>query len=255
MTPMRLAPIASGLVGAFLVSVAAGGFLARYLNSSAAVPPVAVVSPGPGASSTPFLSITAPPVGPTAIPPSPPSSLPQPSGAPIETATPVVTPTAPTPTGPATSPPASSPSASPNGAPTTTPTGQPSGPPPTATPTSPLDPATAEEFASDLAAAIRDGQNEYLLDRLHPATIDRYGLPQCRTYIRDTISGSDITWEVQGSTGPTSWDYITDGATTTIPDAWAVTVRQPGADPEIRDLHFAPFEGTWRWFTDCGDPI
>jgi hypothetical protein len=118
-----------------------------------------------------------------------------------------------------------------------------------------LDPATAEEFATDLAAAISDSQNLYLLARLHPATIERYGLAQCRTYIQDTLSGTQITWEVQVSSGPAPWDYITDDLTTTIADAWAVTVRQPGADPEIRDLHFAPSDGTWRWFTDCGEPL
>jgi hypothetical protein len=254
MTPLRWAAVVSGLVGAFLVSVAAGGFIARQLNSLATVPPVAVVTPAPATASPPNASITSLPASPTATPEIPSASSTPPTASPTEAATPAVTPAAPSPSGQQTSPPTSLPSATASGEPTTTP-GQPSGSPPTALPTGVLDPATAEEFAADLSAAIRDGQNQYLIDRLHPATVDRYGLAQCRVYIRDTVSGSDVTWEVQASTGPTPWDYVTDDLTTTIPDAWAVTVRQPGAEPEIRDLHFAPFDGTWRWFTDCGEPL
>lgn len=85
-------------------------------------------------------------------------------------------------------------------------------------------------------------------------TVDRYGAQQCRRYVKQAVSGDQITWEIRGSTGPAAWDYTTDGLTTTVPDAWAVSVRQPGADPEQRELHFAPAEGSWRWFTDCGDP-
>jgi hypothetical protein len=250
MTPLRWAAFAIGLVGAFLVSMAAGGFIARQLHSPAAAPPVAMASPSAVPSSTFSPSLAPTPTTQT----QPPASVPSTVGASsTESATPLGTPV-PTPTVPATSSPTFQPSIGPSDAPTTPPSGQPSGSP-TALPTVLLDPATAEEFATDLAAAISDGQNPYLVARLHPATIDRYGLAQCRAYIRDTISGSPITWEVQSSAGPAPWDYVTDDLTTTIPDAWAVTVRQPGADPEIRDLHFAPFEGTWRWFTDCGEPL
>ena len=57
-------------------------------------------------------------------------------------------------------------------------------------------------------------------------------------------------------TGPAEWDWELDGVTTPIPDAHTVTVnwRDPNVD-EQREVHIAPAEGTWRWFTDCGDPI
>ena len=51
-----------------------------------------------------------------------------------------------------------------------------------------------------------------------------------------------------------SWSYETDDVATTIDDASSVSIRQAGADPEFRELHFAKFDGTWRWFTDCGNP-
>jgi len=118
----------------------------------------------------------------------------------------------------------------------------------------PLDSATAEQFAADLAAAVRGGDDDYLVAHLHPATTDRYGLQMCRRYIRQDVSGDDLNWEVHGATGPAAWDYITDGLTESIPDAWTVSVIQAGATPPERELHFARADGTWRWFTDCGNP-
>ena len=76
----------------------------------------------------------------------------------------------------------------------------------------------------------------------------------CRRYIRQDVSGDAITWDVHGATGPAAWDYVTDGLTTTIDDAWTVPVTQAEATPPERELHFAPVDGTWRWFTDCGNP-
>jgi hypothetical protein len=116
-----------------------------------------------------------------------------------------------------------------------------------------LEPATAAEFAAELAAAITAGRTNYLVEHLHPAATERYGERQCRNYVRSQVAGDNANWEIQDSR-PEAWDYASDGQTTNIADAWAVTIRQPGADPEMRDLHFGPADGTWRWFTDCGDP-
>jgi len=132
------------------------------------------------------------------------------------------------------------------------------GPPPTesaaATATTvTLDPPTAEEFATDLATAQTEGDVEYLMARLHPAVIERYGTRQCRIHIRNDVAGQAVTWEIQGSAEPAPWDYASDGLTTTIDDVTIVTVLEP-PDTEPRELHFAPSDGTWRWFTDCGTP-
>ena len=224
--------------------------MVRQLNAAATVPPVAVVSPTPAPSSTASPTVAAtltnqtePPVSAAAtVPPHPLIPPRRPALQPLSLRH-LRRPARPSPSH-------RRPERSTDHCADRPPSGA-----PTAIPTGVLDPATAEEFATDLAAAISDGQNLYLLARLHPATIDRYGLEQCRAYISDTISGSPITWEVQSSAGPAPRDYITDDLTTPIAcDAWAVTVRQPGADPD-RDLHFAPFEGTWRWFTDGGEPL
>jgi hypothetical protein len=164
----------------------------------------------------------------------------------------------PTPDATTSAPPTTAATASPSLAPTVAPTAPPTQAPPSATPsaapTTALDPATAEQFALDLSAAIRSGHTDYLLARLHPAVIERYGTRICRSYINGTVAGDDVRWTVSSTTGPAAWSYETDGLTTPIAEAWMVSVNQAGATPEARDLHFAPSDGTWRWFTDCGTP-
>jgi hypothetical protein len=164
--------------------------------------------------------------------PSTPVAVASPSAAPTPSASPTVAPT---------------PSAAPTQtlAPTVPPTASPE-------PTAPPDTLSAEGFAQELAAAIRGSDAEYLFNHLHPATIERYGEGTCRAHLADF--GGDVDWEILGSSGPEAWSYETDGLATNIPDAWTVNVRQPGADPELRELHFAQADETWRWFTDCGDP-
>ena len=179
-----------------------------------------------------------------AAPTNPPVAAVSPSPSPAATqSSPAATPSpVPTPAAAASPPPTVPPTASPTTAPTAT-----------TNPTAAVDPPTAEQFATDLAAAIRAGDTTYLNARLHPQTLDRYGQRACRRQVRE-VAGSDVQYDVQGASGPASWSYETDGLATTIEDTWTVLVRQPGADPELRDLHFAPVDGTWRWFTDCGDP-
>lgn len=126
-------------------------------------------------------------------------------------------------------------------------------PSPTLEPTATLNPPTVEQFTHDLAAALRDGDFAYLVTHLHPVTIGRYGEQVCTHYAQG-IPSTDPKWEVLSVSGPAPWTYTTDGIDTVIPDAWTVSVRQPGANPELRELHFAPSDGTWRWFTDCGTP-
>jgi hypothetical protein len=135
-------------------------------------------------------------------------------------------------------------------------------PPPTSSPTSPatvppsapppLDPATAEQFAMDLLAAFQAGDTQYLFDRLHPLVIERYGSDQCRNYTSGFDPNPETSWTVRNSSGPQSWVWGTDGLSTTVEGTWTVRVRIP--DEGRRAVHFAPFEGTWRWFADCTPP-
>lgn len=180
---------------------------------------------------TPVASVPTPSPAPTALfTASPPPTLPP-------TPTPTV---APTPT-PSPVPPTASPTAPPTAPPTATPSAPP-----------PLDPPTAEEFADALLAAFQSGDTQYLLDRVHPVVFERYGVRQCRRHVNGFAADPSASWTVQSSSGPAPWEWETDGLTTTVSDTWTVTIRIP--DEGQRDIHFAPFEGTWRWFVDCGEP-
>jgi len=117
------------------------------------------------------------------------------------------------------------------------------------------DPADIPQFMTDLADALRQGKGNFLFSNLHPAVLDRYGEQACRRFTASaTVDG--LHMEYIGSDGPGPWDWVLDDLTTTIEDAWSVTVvwRQPGAE-EQRDVRIAPADGSWRWFTDCGDPL
>lgn len=133
-------------------------------------------------------------------------------------------------------------------------TAPPSAPPtPSVAATEPLDPATAEEFAADLLAAFQTGDTAYLADRLHPTVFVRYGKQQCRTHVAGFTADPTSNWTVVSSSGPAPWSWVTDDLATTVDNAWTVTVKVP--ESADRDLHFAPSEGQWRWFLDCGDPL
>jgi hypothetical protein len=135
--------------------------------------------------------------------------------------------------------------------------------PPTAPPTSPptvppsappaLDPPTAEDFAGDLLAAFQTGDREYLFDRLHPLVFERYGERRCRRFVNEDLPPDPTaSWTVLSSNGPAPWDWVTDELTTTVSDTWTVLINIP--DTGEREVHFAPSEGKWRWFADCGVP-
>lgn len=212
------------LIGVYVAGVVVGALIAIVTKPSSGVP-VAVASPTPSAVS-PTIATT-----PT-LPPA------------TSTATPVATLT-PTPTAPPRSPP-------PTPVSTPTPTVTPATPPSTAVV---ADPADIPAFMDELGEAIANGTDELLFTSLHPAVLERYGNQACRRYTRSTqLQGLDL--EYVSANGPEPWDWVLDDRTTTIPDGWTVTVNwhDPNVD-EAREVHIAPSDGTWRWFTDCGDPL
>ncbi len=212
-----------GLGAVYLGGVAAGALAAPLLRPTVAPPTsVSAASPAPVAADE----------SPAATP-SPVAQTPQVTAAPpipSATASPSPTPTAPPPS------------------PTTVPA--------TSTPTAAAaDPADLPGFVADLGAALRRGRDQFLLDHLHPVVLDRYGEASCRRFTA-TAGVNGLNLEYLGSNGPEPWDWELDGLTTRIDDGWTVVTvwRQPGLE-EQRELHLAPSDGTWRWFTDCGDPL
>jgi len=126
---------------------------------------------------------------------------------------------------------------------------------PTPTPTPALGEVEVRAFVDDLVSAIQRGDVDFLVARLHPVVLDRYGEAACRAAVTTFI---DPTFEVEvlEVLDQASWDYVTDERSTTIPDAWTVPAnRSQGGVTAAVELHFAPADGTIRWFTDCGTPL
>jgi hypothetical protein len=208
---------ALGLLGAFLIAVAAGGWLARQSHGG---PVVAVVPPPPSSPAPPLVVVSASVASATAaasvVDIASPSPFPLTSPSIAASVTPSVTPSAST------------------------------------VPGASVDPATAAQFAADLLVALQTGDTTYLNERIDPAVVDRYGASQCMAHIDAFKPDPTASWTVVSSSGPQPWPWMSDGLTTQIPDAWTVSVNDAASGQ--RDLHFAPADGTWRWFVDCGKP-
>jgi hypothetical protein len=132
-------------------------------------------------------------------------------------------------------------------------------PDPTASPVPPSptpDPETLiVAFYEGLDPAIRAADADTLVPLLHPATIERYGEPACRTYLGG-LADPTLDIVVESVAGPAPWDYVTDERTTTIPDTWTVQARFTSqGETSDRELHVALVDGQIRWFTDCGTPL
>lgn len=152
--------------------------------------------------------------------------------------------------GPASPGPSASTSAAPTATPKTAPT-------PTPTPTATPDPeALIRDLIEDLVAAIRAGDVNSMLPRVHPATIERYGEAACLEEL--STRAADPTYEVviKEIRPQAPWDYVTDDVSTTIADAWTIEVDLTSfGTTSAREVHLAPTDGEVRWFTDCGSPL
>jgi hypothetical protein len=110
-------------------------------------------------------------------------------------------------------------------------------------------------FVERFATAVRDGDEGFLFERLHPFVIQRYGADACRAYAA-TLVDPGFAVEVNEVDGPAAWDWVTDGQTTAVPNAYTLVADTTIEDQTTQgaELHFAPQSGLIRWFTDCGEP-
>jgi len=113
----------------------------------------------------------------------------------------------------------------------------------------------AAELVAHLVAATRDGRADVLVERLHPAVAERYGIDQCRAYLA-AAAAFPIDLTVREATTAPAWTWETDGERAEITDVVLVEVsRVMNGETVLQELHLARADGTMRWFTDCGDPV
>jgi hypothetical protein len=113
----------------------------------------------------------------------------------------------------------------------------------------------AAELVAHLVAATRDGRADVLLDRLHPAVIERYGVDACRSYLSAAgVFPLDLT--AREATAASRWTWETDGVRADVTDVVLVEVsRVINGETVLQELHLARADGSLGWFTDCGEPL
>ncbi len=114
----------------------------------------------------------------------------------------------------------------------------------------------AAGFVARLGGALASGDTGFLLERLHSATLDRYGVAACEAYVGAVVDPTNDLVPGDAS-GPESWDYMTDDATTVVEEAYTVITSGTLQGQAVTDaqFHVAVEDGTYRWFTDCGQPL
>jgi len=119
-------------------------------------------------------------------------------------------------------------------------------------------PSTSEspaEFFTVLKAALDNGDAATLRDRMSEATIDRYGAEQCQSYA-ESVAGTGLDRVLVSTSELATWDYTTDGATTTIAGVTAADLEQTVNGQTIgQTTHWQLVDGRYTWFTDCGTPV
>jgi hypothetical protein len=111
---------------------------------------------------------------------------------------------------------------------------------------------TPQEFLTLLATAYRKDDVDFLVSRLNPAVIDRFGVDACRanlTFPPDPTAA----FTVKNVSAPMPFEYTTDTRSTTVPDTLFVDVDQVGGGSEVSvTVHLTPVDGKLTWFRNCG---
>jgi hypothetical protein len=125
----------------------------------------------------------------------------------------------------------------------------------TTTTTVPVVEESATDFFALLRAALDGGDPATLVDRMNPATIERYGLDQCETYAA-SVAGTGLDAEVVAMRDLASWDYVTDGVSTVLTDVVEADLeRTVNGQVVPQTTHWQLVDGRYTWFTDCGSPV
>jgi hypothetical protein len=113
----------------------------------------------------------------------------------------------------------------------------------------------ASTFLAAFAAALRTGNTGFLVARLDPVVTDRYGTAQCESAVA-ALADPSAQLTLVGVSGPASFDYASDGLSTSVPNVYTFHVTGTlNGSSTTRDYHFARVNGSYRIFLDCGNPL
>jgi hypothetical protein len=114
--------------------------------------------------------------------------------------------------------------------------------------------AEVQRFLNELDKAVREGNTDFRVGRLHPAVIERYGEQQCRDFVAMQVDKTRRD-RVKRVGKPEPFEWATDRTAVTIPDSTPVQVRATIKGKKgDRNLHLARVNGQFTYFIDCGTP-
>lgn len=119
-----------------------------------------------------------------------------------------------------------------------------------------VDEALVEAFYGVLNTAFETKDVDTLLNNLHPAVIDLYGLDVCRTYLSSVVE-TPTQIELKDVLGVGPWDWEIDSRSTLIEKAYTLEIILTAQGEQLaQETHLGLREdGSLGWFTDCGDPL
>jgi hypothetical protein len=110
---------------------------------------------------------------------------------------------------------------------------------------------TPEQFLAQLAQAMRGGDASFMLARLHPAVIARFGEAACRAAVAK-LTDATAAFIVISVGPPAPYVYTTGTTSTTVPGTLPVTVDRTRQGVIMEStVHLTPVGSQLRWFTDC----
>lgn len=115
-----------------------------------------------------------------------------------------------------------------------------------------------QKFLDRLDQAVRKGDTDFRVARLHPAVLDRYGEQQCRDFLSGPMAGPDPSRadKVTRVDKPEPFVFTTDDGAVPIGNAQLVLVKETFQKKTTeRELHVASVDGQLRYFIDCGTPL
>ena len=113
--------------------------------------------------------------------------------------------------------------------------------------------AEAQQFLNELDRAVRQGNTDFRVGRLHPVVIQRYGEQQCRDFLATQVDKTRRT-RVKSVRKEEPFEYSNDGAPPVNAALVHVRATIKGKKGD-RNLHLARVNGQFTYFIDCGTPL
>ncbi len=114
---------------------------------------------------------------------------------------------------------------------------------------------TVAAFLARWTAAFQTNDSAFLMDRLNPIVIARYGVPACLQAIHRQLDPAEVN-VLRASSGPATWTWVASGRSVQVADVYTAHIdRTFKGETTPVTFHFAMVSGALTWFDACGTPL